>query len=97
MVMPAQVRKLELIEARLSPEAKQLIEEAARLRGNSMSDFLVNAAQEAARQTVREHRVITMSSRDSRAFVQAILNPPEPNDALRDAVRHYRSVMGTEP
>ncbi len=95
--MPVQARKLERIEARLSSEAKQLIEEAARLRGNSMSDFLVNAAQEAARQTVREYRVLTMSSRDSRAFVQAILNPPVPNDALRDAVRHYRSVMGTEP
>lgn len=40
-------------------------------------------ACDAAEQTIRSHEVITLSARDSLLFVEALLNPPAPNDALR--------------
>lgn len=34
-------------------------------------------------QTIRSHEVITLSVQDSLLFVEALLNPPARNDALR--------------
>ncbi len=41
----------------------------------------------------REHSVITLSGRDSTAFAETLLNPREPNAALRAAAaRHAKEV-----
>jgi uncharacterized protein (DUF1778 family) len=37
---------------------------------------------------------MTLSARDSAAFVDALLNPLEPNDALRAAARRHRFLTG---
>ena len=39
--------------------------------------------------------VIKLSERDSIAFVNALLEPPEPNEKLREAARRYREEFGT--
>lgn len=86
--------KTKRIEARVTPETKEAIEHAAALEGISVTDFIVRAARDAAEQTIRSHEVITLSAEDSLRFVEAILNPPEPNEALRRAFaaarRHIR-------
>lgn len=82
--------KRERLEARVSPEQKALIERAARLEGRSVTDFLVRSAQQEAERVIREHEVMVLSPRDSVAFVQALLDPPPPNEALRAAFRRYR-------
>lgn len=71
------------IEARVTPETKAVIEHAAALEGISITDFIVRAARDAAEQTIWSHEVITLSAQDSLLFVDALLNPPAPNDALR--------------
>ena len=78
------------LEARISAEQKGLLVEAARLRGQSLSDFVVGSAQDAARQTIQDYHVITLSRRDQHVFVQALLEPPAPNEALRKAAERYR-------
>ena len=80
----------ERLEARISPEQKELLVEAARLRGQTLSDFVVGSAQEAARQTIQEYQVMTLSRRDRNVFVQALLEAPAPNAALRKAAERYR-------
>ena len=80
----------ERLEARISPEQKELLVEAARLRGQSLSDFVVGSAQEVARQTIQEYHVIALSRRDRDVFVQALLDAPTPNAALRKAAERYR-------
>jgi uncharacterized protein (DUF1778 family) len=36
---------------------------------------------------------MTLSPRDSRSFVDALLNPPEPNELLRAAYADYRRAV----
>jgi len=84
----------ERIEARLSSEAKAVIQRAADISGRSVSDFVVASALEAAKETIREHGVIVLSARDSITFVEALLNPKGPNEALLAAARRHRELFG---
>ena len=86
--------KRERLEARVTGEQKALFQHAADLQGRSLTDFVVSAVQHAAEDTIREHRVITLSARDSRRFVEALMNPPEPNEYARKAAAEYRAFRG---
>ena len=79
------------IDARLPADTKQLIERAAVITGVTLSDFVISRAYEAAATIVREHDTWILSRRDSKAFVNALLDPPEPNKALRAAAARYTS------
>lgn len=81
------------LEARLSAEQKEVMQYAADIEGRSLSDFVVEKAFDAAQRVIREHDVMALSARDSRAFVEALLNPPAPNDALRAAFADYRRAV----
>lgn len=84
----------ERIEARLSSEAKAVIQRAAEISGRSVSDFVVASALDAAKETIREHGVILLSARDSETFVEALLNPTGPNEALLAAAHRHRELFG---
>ncbi len=79
------------IDARLPAETKQVIERAAAITGVTLSDFVISKAYEAAVAVVREHDTWVLNRRDSKAFVDALLNPPEPNAAPRAAAARYKS------
>jgi uncharacterized protein (DUF1778 family) len=78
------------IDARVRPEQKARIERAASLKGTSVSDYMIQNADEAAIRTIQEHESWTLTARDRDAFVKALLHPPAPNAALRKAVQRYR-------
>ena len=61
--------------------------------GASITDFVVLAAQQAAVETIRDFESLTLSSEASRAFVDALLNPPAPNAALRAAAQRHLSIL----
>jgi uncharacterized protein (DUF1778 family) len=88
------VHKRDRLEARISHEQKQLFQRAAALRGQSLSDYVVSTVQKAAEEALREHELITLSARDSRIFVEALLQPPEPNSALQAAYADYKEFIG---
>jgi uncharacterized protein (DUF1778 family) len=50
--MPSSVQRTARIEARLSPEALEIIRRAAEIQGRSVSDFVVAATQAAAEQAI---------------------------------------------
>jgi len=89
------VLKRERLEARITPAQKRLIERAARLRGTSVTDFVVLSAQEAASETIKDFEMLTLTGEARKRFVNAILNPPEPTKAAREAAQHYKRYMGT--
>lgn len=60
-----------------------------------MSDFVVTAARQAAEQRVEQAQVMRLSLEDQRAFVEAILDPPEPSAALRRAFRRHRALVAS--
>jgi uncharacterized protein (DUF1778 family) len=94
--MPAtqteRAEKSERLEARITPEQKQTIERAASLRGTSVTNFVVQAVQQAAKETIREQEVLVLRGEASRVFVNALLNAPAPNAALRAAARRHLSA-----
>jgi len=90
----ATVTRAERLDARVTREEKEMIETAASLRGTSASDFVRMATREAALKTIREHEVLRLEGEAKRVFVEALLNPPKPNDNLIAAARRYKKVIG---
>ena len=84
----------ERLEARITADQKSLIEHAAALQGRSVTDFVLSSVQEAARRAIEEHQRLDLSVRDSKAFVDALVNPQPVNDRLRETVRRYREISG---
>jgi uncharacterized protein (DUF1778 family) len=89
-------RKAERLEARVSSAIKREIERAASLSGRSITDFVLHAVETAARETIREHQVMKLSSEQSRLFVEALLNPPSPNAKLKAAFTRHRKLVTSE-
>jgi uncharacterized protein (DUF1778 family) len=83
----------ERLEARVTRELKQLIEQAAELEGRSITDFIVASTQAAARRVIQERELLKLGARDREVFVQALMNPPKPNEKLRQAVRRYHGIV----
>jgi uncharacterized protein (DUF1778 family) len=82
------------IEARVTPETKALIQQAADIESSTLADFLSKSAQTAAQSVISNHNVLKLSAEDSRAFAEAILNPKEPNQKLKDAAARYKREFG---
>jgi uncharacterized protein (DUF1778 family) len=85
---------IERLEARIPSSLKKMFLEASNLEGRTLTDFVLQAATEAARRVIREHEILDLSQRDQVAFAEAILNPPEANPALKMAARRYRRRSG---
>lgn len=81
----------ERIDARLPAETKQLIERAACITGVTVSDFIISKAYEAATTVIQSYDAWNLNRRDSKTFIEALLNPPEPNEALKAAAARYKS------
>ncbi len=85
------------LAVRVTPEQKALLQRAAALRGLSLAGFLVQSAQAAAEEVIRKREIITLSARDTAVLVEALLNPPPPNEALRAALRRHRDLVDSRP
>jgi uncharacterized protein (DUF1778 family) len=79
--------------ARISAEQKRLLQRAADIRGQTLTEFVVSVAQEAATRAIIDQEIIELSLRDSRAFAEGMLKPPPIDGSLRAAVRRYRKLM----
>jgi uncharacterized protein (DUF1778 family) len=85
MPSPQQAR----IEARVSSKQKRLFERAAAIEGVTLTDFAISSMQQAATRAIQQHATMELSERNQRAFVEALMNPPDPNKALREAAKAY--------
>ena len=85
--------KREHLAVRVTSEQRRLIERAARLRGTSVADFVVHSVRQAATETIRDFEVLSLGQEDSDVFVNAILNPPAPNAALKSAAARYKAEI----
>jgi len=83
--------KVYRFDARLDEDQKTLIQRAADLEGRTMTDFVLHSAKVAAERTIQDRAIMVLSARDTEAFVNAILNPPEPGPVLRAAARAHKN------
>ena len=92
----ASVRKFDRLEARVAHDQKALLQRAAALEGQTLTEFVVSSAVQRAVRAIHEHEVIALSARDGRAFVEALMSPPAPNEQLQRAVARYRRVTAAD-
>ncbi len=84
------------LEARVSPELYALLKHAAQLQGRTLSDFVVSAAQDAARRAVEQADWVRLSLADQQRFADALLAPPKPSPALKRAFSRKRELLQAE-
>jgi uncharacterized protein (DUF1778 family) len=87
------LKKSERMAVRLSAEAKLMLEHAAAIEGRTVTDFVIGAALDAANATIDRTQRIRLSAESSRAFLEALANPPEPNETLLEAAALYREHL----
>jgi uncharacterized protein (DUF1778 family) len=81
------------ITARIPQSTRLIIERAAAIYGATINQFIVQAAAERATEVLNRMESITLSSRDTRIFLNALTTPSQPNENLMDAVcAHSRLV-----
>jgi uncharacterized protein (DUF1778 family) len=83
------------LEARVRPDQKELIERAACVQGRTVTDFVVSALQEAARQAIAEHTVWRLTQEQQKIFIDALMDPPAPNQKLREAYKRFRKYKAS--
>ena len=94
MARASAVKRSQRLDARVTAEEKKTIETAARLRGTSITDFLVMSAKEAALRTIRENEILILAERSRKVFVEALLNPPKPTGKALAAAGRLRQEIG---
>jgi len=82
--------KKERIELRVAASAKDLIQRAMAVSGLTAGDL----AYEGARRVLDEHERMVLTGADARAFLDALIDPPAPNDKLVAAARRYKATVG---
>lgn len=82
--------KKERLELRVTPSAKLLIQRAMAVSGLTAGDL----AYEGARRVLDEHERMVLLGADREAFLEAVMNPPEPTEKLVTALRRHREVLG---
>jgi uncharacterized protein (DUF1778 family) len=84
--------KKERLEFRCTTRQRALIDKAVRLSGRSVTDFVLDAVQEAAMETIKSFETMKVNAQDSARLASALLNPPKPNAKLRAAARRYKAA-----
>lgn len=76
----------------LSAVQKDLLEHVAMLSGQSLSEFVVASAEEAAHRVMRERATISLTREEQVEFVRALLRPAPPSARLREAAAVYKKA-----
>ena len=86
--------KQDRVHLRLDAKSKRKLERAAAYEETTVSRFVLANAVAAAERVIEAHEKVVLSARDWDAFHDALLHPPKPNAALRNAARRHRRSGG---
>jgi len=91
--MSTDTPRTERVEARIAPDVLAVVRRAAEIEGRSLSDFLVGAAQEAARRTIEQTQIIRLSMEEQQRFAALLLDPPAPAPAMARAAKAHKKLI----
>ena len=80
------------IDLRLNEDDKHMIEEAAAMTNQSISQFMVSTASERAAEVIDQHRRLLLNEESWNLVMDAIINPPAPNDRLKRAANRLQEL-----
>jgi len=79
----AQETRRESLNIRIKPEIRLLIDRAAELVGKNRTDFVLDAARQAAQDALLDRTLLIVDERAYAEFLARLDAAPEPNDRLR--------------
>jgi len=83
-------KKLTRLDLRIPREKKNYFEDVLEIGGfRSLTDFLLSAASEKAEAIMEKHNNWLSSENDRKIFFDALVNPPAPNNKLKQAMRKH--------
>ncbi|WP_097478702.1 DUF1778 domain-containing protein [Escherichia coli] len=84
--------KKQRIDLRLNEDDKHMIEEAAAMTNQSISQFMVSTASARAAEVIDQHRRLLLNEESWNLVMDSITNPPAPNDRLKRAAKRLREL-----
>lgn len=79
--------KRETLNIRINPEVRSLIDRAAKARGKTRTDFVLDAARAAAEEALLDQTIVAASPEAYAAFLARLDMPPQPNERLRKTMQ----------
>lgn len=80
-------RKDELIQIRACAATKEILVRAASLRGQSLSEFMLESARAGAEETIHDQRLFVLQPDAYERFIGMLDVTDKPHDALRAKLR----------
>lgn len=93
MARPASEIKTTRLEARIPVHVYEQMQRAAKLRGMTLTGYLIATAGEDARRTIEEADVLRLAAEDQVRFAKALIDPPAPNARLARAARRHTDLI----
>lgn len=81
------VAKRDTLNLRIKPEVRGLIDRAAKVRGKNRTDFILDAARQAAEETLLDQALIRVSPEAYAEFVARLDRPVAPNARLQKTLQ----------
>jgi uncharacterized protein (DUF1778 family) len=79
--------KRESLNIRIKPEERGLIDRAAKARGKTRTDFILDAARLAAEEALLDQMLVVTSREAYAEFLSRLDQPPQPNERLRKTMQ----------
>lgn len=76
-------RKDDVIQIRASAEAKAILNRAAALRGQKLSEFMLESARRQAEETILDQRAFFLDDAAHARFLGVLDSPPKPSAKAR--------------
>lgn len=94
MSKPLADKQTARLEARIPVRIYDRMQRAARLRGMTLTGYLIATAGEDARRVVEDAEIMRLARADQIRFAEALIDPPAPNERLTRAARRHAELIG---
>ncbi len=81
------------LEARIPVQVYDQMQRAARLRGMTLTGYLIATAGEDARRVVENAEIMRLAREDQIRFAEALISPPKPNGRLVRAAKRHAELI----
>lgn len=81
------------VRTRVPEDIKHRWQSAAAIRGQTLTDFIIVATNEATAETFLEYEKIELSQRDQIRLAELLLNPPELPRMMQNALEERMAEM----
>lgn len=91
--MPLATSRTARIEARIAPDVLAAVKRAAEIQGRSISEFVVDAARQAAERSIEATQIIRLSVADQSRVATLLAAPPARSAGLDRAMEAHRTLI----